>query len=114
EQYDNITFNGAFKNPDDLQNIYEENNVNFVVYDNRFENERVAMPNKFYESGFFNVPIICATNTYVGKRALQLEMGWTCGIEESSIRAFFQNLSVEDVLECHERIKKLDKSMFNY
>ncbi|MAU15665.1 MAG: hypothetical protein CMH46_09015 [Muricauda sp.] len=114
QQYSNITFNGAFKNPDDLQKIYENNNVNFVVYDNRLENERVAMPNKFYESGFFNVPIICATGTYVGKRALELQMGWTCGIDEDSIQTFFENLDVEQVLECHERIKKLDKSMFNY
>lgn len=114
EQYDNITFNGAFKNPDDLQKIYENNNVNFVVYDNRLENERVAMPNKFYESGFFNVPIICASETYVGKRAVELQMGWTCGIDEASIKDFFENLDTEQILECHERIKKLDKSMFNY
>lgn len=114
QSYDNIDFHGAFKNPDDLQKIYEDNNVNFVVYNNQFENERVAMPNKFYESGFFNVPILCATNTYVGKRAKELKMGWVCDIDEQSIQHFFENLTVSEILRCHENIKKLDKSMFYY
>ena len=114
EEYDNITFNGAFKNPDDLQKIYEENNINFVVYNNRFENERVAMPNKFYESGFFNVPIVCATNTYVGKRALELGMGWTTDITQESIQEFFDSMDVKQIIDCHNRIKLLDKSLFNY
>lgn len=113
-EHENITYNGAFKNPDDLQAIYENNNVNFVVYDNSKENERIAMPNKFYESGFFNVPILCATKTYVGKRALELEMGWTCDIDENSIREFFNQISLNEIHECHEKIKKLDKAQFNY
>ena len=94
-EYDQITYNGAFKNPDDLQAIYEENNINFVVYDNRLMNERVAMPNKFYESGFFNMPILCATNTYVGQRAVEHGMGWVCDIDKESIREFFNSISVE-------------------
>jgi len=112
--YDNIFFNGAFKNPDDLQNIYANSNVNFVIYNNTLANERVAMPNKFYESGFFNIPILCATNTYVGQRALELNMGWVCDISEEEIYKFFNNLSIDDILKKHENIKELDKSLFNY
>ncbi|WP_420322310.1 hypothetical protein [Flagellimonas sp.] len=114
ETYDNITFNGAFKNPDDLQKIYEQNNINFVVYNNEQENERVAMPNKFYESGFFNVPIVCATKTYVGKRALELNMGWVCDIDQDGIQNFFDSLNIDQIMDCHNGIKKLDKSLFNY
>ncbi|SMP19953.1 hypothetical protein SAMN06265375_103102 [Muriicola jejuensis] len=112
KEYSNISFNGAFKNPDDLERIYSENNVNFVVYDNTKENERVAMPNKFYESGFFNVPIVCATNTYVGKRALEVGMGWICDIDQESINSFLNTLKMKDILDCHERIKRLDKNQF--
>jgi hypothetical protein len=114
KEYDQITYNGAFKNPDDLQAIYEENNINFVVYDNRLMNERVAMPNKFYESGFFNMPILCATNTYVGQRAVDQGMGWVCDIDKESIGEFFNSISVEDLVDCHNRIKTLDKSQFHY
>ncbi|MGB5315345.1 MAG: hypothetical protein WBN56_05040 [Robiginitalea sp.] len=114
EEYDRITYNGAFKNPDDLQAIYEQNNINFVVYDNRLLNERVAMPNKFYESGFFNMPILCATNTYVGQRAVEQGMGWTCDIYEESISEFFDSITISELIDCHNRIKTLDKSQFNY
>lgn len=112
KEYKNITYNGAFKNPDDLEYIYAQNNVNFVVYNNTLFNEMVAMPNKYYESGYFNMPIICATNTYVGERVLENGMGWVSGINYTDISAFFKNLKIEDIKDCHERIKKIDKNNF--
>lgn len=113
-QYPNINFHGAFKNPDDLQSIYQDNNLNFVVYNNLQENERVAMPNKYYESGFFNIPILCATNTYVGKRALELHMGYTCDIDNKSIKDFFETLTIEKLVTTHNHIKTLNKHLFHY
>lgn len=113
ETYPNITFNGAFRNPDDLQRIYEENNLNFVVYNNTMENEQIAMPNKYYESGFFNVPIVCAENTYVGQRVVENRMGWAIGIEEKAIAEFLNSLTVAELHSCHEAIKKLDKHDFS-
>jgi hypothetical protein len=108
----NIYFHGAFKNPDDLEKIYNENNLNFVVYDNRSQNERVAMPNKFYESGFFNIPIVAANETYVGQRVLDQGLGWTCGISFEEISKFLTELQIKDIVQTHENIKKLDKSSF--
>lgn len=112
ENNNNIFFHGAFKNPDDLEKIYNENNLNFVVYDNRSQNERVAMPNKFYESGFFNIPIVAATETYVGQRVLDQGLGWTCGISFEEISKFLTELQIKDIVQTHENIKKLDKSAF--
>lgn len=108
----NIHYHGPFKNPDDLEKIYGENNLNFVVYNNSQENEQVAMPNKFYESGFFNVPIVCATETYVGERVLKLGMGWTIDIDYDSISDFLNNITIQELEEYHQRIKKLDKGQF--
>ncbi len=93
------SFNGAFKNPDDLERIYSENNINFVVYDNSQENERIAMPNKYYESGFFNIPIVCAENTYVGKRVLEEDMGWTIGNKSEEISQFFHSHQCEETFK---------------
>ena len=112
QKYKNISFHGAFKNPDDLEKIYAENNLNFVVYNNFLDNEKVAMPNKFYESGFFNIPIVCAENTYVGKRVLEQNMGWTIGINYEDISSFFRKLKIEDIIKQHNEIKQLDKSFF--
>ncbi|MEZ4811242.1 MAG: hypothetical protein R2819_12855 [Allomuricauda sp.] len=108
----NINYHGPFKNPDDLEKIYKENNLNFVVYNNTQENEQVAMPNKFYESGFFNIPIVCATNTYVGERVLNLRMGWTIDIDYDSISGFLNNMTIRELEEYHQRIKELDKGQF--
>lgn len=110
--HENIFFHGAFKNPDDLEKIYANNNLNFVVYDNSLENEKVAMPNKYYESGYFNIPIVCAENTYVGRRVLEQKMGWTTGTSKSEISAFLNELTVEDVINCHKNISQLDKELF--
>lgn len=108
----NIFYHGPFKNPDDLKRIYSENNLNFVVYNNSSENEKVAMPNKFYESGFFNIPIVCATKTYVGERVLKQQMGWTIDTDYKSISDFLNSLTVETLMEYHGKIKKLDKGNF--
>ncbi|MCL6266228.1 hypothetical protein [Flagellimonas myxillae] len=108
----NISYHGPFKNPDDLERIYGENNLNFVVYNNASENEQVAMPNKFYESGFFNIPIVCATKTYVGERVLKQNMGWTIDTDYDSISNFLNELDVQKLRGYHENIKRLDKGYF--
>ncbi len=111
-KYNNIFFHGAFKNPDDLQRIYSENNLNFVVYDNRLENEKIAMPNKYYESGYFNIPIVAAKETYVGERVQEQKLGWTSGISEKEISSFLNGLNVETIIKTHQHIKTLDKNLF--
>lgn len=111
--YNNINYNGPFKNPDDLGRIYANNNLNFVVYDNSLENEQVAMPNKYYESGFFNIPIVCATNTYVGQRVVENGMGWITGTNEEEIAGFLNSIKINDLEHYHDKIKKLDKAQFH-
>ena len=70
------------------------------------------MPNKFYESGYFNIPIVCATNTYVGERVLSQGMGWTINKDYNAISSFLNTITIEDIVNHHEKIKKLDKSNF--
>lgn len=110
--HENIFFHGAFKNPDDLEKIYSNNNLNFVVYDNSLDNEKVAMPNKYYESGYFNIPIVCAENTYVGSRVLEYKMGWTTGTSKTEISTFLENITIKDIINCHKNILQLDKELF--
>ena len=108
----NIFHFGAFKNPDDLEKIYDENNINFVAYDNNLDNEKVAMPNKFYESGFFNIPIVVSTNTYVGEKVLDFGMGWEIDPTFNGINDFFKNLTLDNIINVHKHIKNLNKSHF--
>ena len=112
ETHNNVNYWGPFKNPEDLEEIYRENNLNFVAYDNKKENEKVAMPNKFYESGYFNIPIVCSANTYVGQRVLELNMGWVIEPTMQGIDIFLRNLTIEEIVEKHYAIKKIDKDLF--
>ena len=111
-QFKNIKFHGSFKNPDDLTHIYKVCNLNFVCYDNKLANELVAMPNKYYESGFFNIPIVCSTKTFLSEKVLQNNMGWAINPNYEDLKLFFDSLSMEEIIEKHEKIQKLDKKLF--
>lgn len=111
--YENINYKGIFKNPDDLEKIYAACNVNFVAYDNALENERVALPNKFYESGFFNVPIVCSENTFLGEKVLKFKMGWTIAPTSKGISDFFDKIEMDNIISCHKEIKTIDKRLFS-
>ena len=49
---EHIKFYGSFKSPEDLSAIYDQIDLNFVVYDTSTLNVRLALPNKLYESAF--------------------------------------------------------------
>lgn len=112
EKHSNIFYHGPFKNPDDLGEIYENANINFVAYDNTLDNEKVAMPNKFYESGFFNIPIVGSENTYLGRKILELDMGWSISPTKKGINLFLDAISINQIIEKSENIKKLNKDLF--
>jgi len=76
-----ITFYGSFRNPIDLPEIYSKIDLNYVVYDNWFLNEKLAIPNKLYESAFFQVPLVCSTNTYLGRLTTKWGIGGTVRID---------------------------------
>lgn len=97
---ENIHYYGSFKNPDDLPSIYSKIDVNYVVYDNKLVNVKLAIPNKLFESGFFGVPIICSEHTELGSTALDWGIGKVVNIDDESK---FSN----DIGKC------LDKSWLN-
>jgi len=80
---ENIFYYGSFKNPDDLEKIYSSVDLNFTVYGGDPSSEigvKHALPNKYYESAFFHVPIICRLNTKVAEKSLQKGIGFEVDI----------------------------------
>jgi succinoglycan biosynthesis protein ExoL len=71
-----VFFHGPFRNPADLPAIYKRIDFNFVVYDPDDENVRVLMPNKYYESLFFVVPLIVADGTLLAERVRSRAVGY--------------------------------------
>jgi succinoglycan biosynthesis protein ExoL len=76
-----IRYFGPFKNPDDLQRIYSEIDLSFVVYDNSNYNVRVALPNKLYESAFFGVPLFVAEHTSLAEIVNEHDVGAAVSLE---------------------------------
>ncbi|RJQ24785.1 hypothetical protein C4565_09245 [Candidatus Parcubacteria bacterium] len=93
-QCENIRYHGSFRNPHDIPVIYEQIDLNYVVYDASSTNVRLAIPNKLFESAFFGVPIVCCAGTAVGKKACEWGIGKMVRID--SRRNFELDLSTID------------------
>ncbi len=101
KQFGNVLFHGSFKNPDDLQSIYEQIDISIVCYDTQSGNVRIAEPNKLYESIFFKKPLVVSSGTFLAERVCTLGVGYD--IDSSSddlIVDFVNKLSIKRIEEC--------------
>ena len=97
-RFDNVIEHGSFKNPDDLYKVYDSVDVIACNYDARGVNERIAEPNKLYESIFFNKPIIVSQNTFLGQKVERMGVGFVIESHtDESIKLFLDNLNIEDI-----------------
>lgn len=107
EMSKNIFFHGSFANPEDLEKIYSQIDVNIACYDASSAkyaiNVKVAEPNKLYESIFFNVPLIVSSNTYVGKRVKELGVGTTIECDNDEKISDFIDSLLPEVLEAYKK-----------
>lgn len=100
--YDNVYEHGPFKNPDDLSRVYDTIDVVAANYDTEGMNERVAEPNKLYESIFFNKPIIVSEGTFLSEKVKQQGCGFVLNNDDESMRSFLNGLTSEKVREIAE------------
>lgn len=106
-KYDNVHYYGQFKNPEDLSSIYSQIDIVVASYDVKTLNERIAEPNKLYESMFFNKPIIVSENTFLEKQVLDK---YKCGFSidasiDENIVSFIDSL---DSVSLNNMIEKID------
>lgn len=91
-----ISYHGSFKYPDDIEAIYTKVDVNYVVYDTISENVKLALPNKLYESIFFEKPIIVAENTALSYEVESRKVG--------------KSVSVNDIFTFEKSMSEIDDS----
>src|SRR5690606_6294601 len=97
-QFKNIYFHGKFQSPKDLDKIYSAIDINIVCYDTQSENVKIAEPNKFYESIYFNKPIVVSRDTFLEKRVKALNTGFSIlANENAEISRFIKNLKTEEL-----------------
>lgn len=98
EKYKNIYIHGAFSNPQDLEKIYSNVDINIVCYDPSSINVRIAEPNKLYESIYFRTPIVVSKETYLERRVLELGIGTSIDCTKSEdIESFIKSISISDI-----------------
>lgn len=98
EQYENVFFHGKFKNPEDLPSIYRNIDIVVACYDTATFNERVAEPNKLYESLFFNKPIIVSENTFLAKQVQAFKCGYIMDASTlDNIDLFLKKINIKDI-----------------
>lgn len=71
----NVFFTGRYSTLE-LKSIYDNLDVVWACYPSKDENVKYAVSNKFYESQYFNKPIIVASDTYLGDLVIKNQMGF--------------------------------------
>lgn len=75
---ENIELAGQYSYPDDLAGIYQDVDLNWCLNfrDDDSENNTWLLPNRYYEGGFFGVPVLARAGTEMGNLATELDVGW--------------------------------------
>lgn len=99
EKYSNVKYFGEFKNPDDLEQIYSQISIVVACYTPSSLNERLAEPNKLYESIFFCKPIIVSDGIFLSRQVQKYKCGFSIdATTEESIKEFINNISIKQLL----------------
>lgn len=106
----NIVNHGLFKNPDDLPTIYSSIDFLVCTYDINGINPRYAEPNKLYEAIFFETPIIVSPESFLGKKVLNLGVGYAVdAYDESDIKNLVDSITEEDYIRLCNKLKEIPK-----
>lgn len=109
KKYENIKYFGPFESPNDLASIYENIDIIVACYDTSNLNERIAEPNKFYESLYFKKPIIVSKNTFLSKKVKKSNSGFVINAENNqSIINFIDSLNPKKISNIISSINKID------
>ncbi len=93
-----VKYHGPFRNPIDLPEISSKVDFNFICYNAAGLNEKIAEPNKLYESTFFNTPVLVSPSTYLSKVIRKWDTGFIIDCNDrEDIRRFLRSLSADKI-----------------
>ena len=109
EKYPNLYYKGEFKNPDDLEMIYNSFDIQLACYDINSLNVKLAEPNKLYDSIYFGNPILVTKGTFLGSKVESLGIGFTLqDFTEKGIEEFILNLDVNKLNKARENMLNIE------
>lgn len=98
KKYKNLHYKGQFKNPDDLGKIYDEFDIHIACYDITGLNQKLAEPNKLYESIYFGNPIIATKNSFFGDKVSKSNIGYTLSdFSDNNLQKFLEKIDIESL-----------------
>lgn len=110
----NVIFNGTYKNPNDLPEMHEK--IDFVWtfdFQERGTHSKWILPNRLYEGGFFEVPMLGPKGFETGNFIEKHKIGWTFDEPYSeNIIKFLTHLKVEEYLKIKSNYKLIPKVQF--
>ena len=105
----NIFLHGVFKNPGDLQSIYENIDMVLSAYPPT-PGVIYAEPNKLYEAIYFRCPIIVNTDTFLAKKVKRLGVGFVIdAMDEKDIDRFLNEINAEQYLQAVNGCMAIDR-----
>jgi len=108
-KYDNVSYHGPFKNPNDFPEIYSNIDMVLCLYTAK-GNDKVLEPNKLYEAIYFEKPIIVSKNTFTGAYVEERHIGYTVnGEDKKSIKLFLESLRMHGYNERKNNCAKIPK-----
>lgn len=111
-QFENVFYQGAFRSPEDLPEVYDSFDITVSCYQVSSLNERIAEPNKLYESIFFNKPIVVSDGIYLSDRVKEMGCGFTIDASsKDSIKVFVASLNFDEVWALSEHISHIDTKL---
>lgn len=111
-RYGNIKYHGVFRSPTDLPSVYGSFDVTVSCYQVSSLNERIAEPNKLYESMFFCKPIVVSKGIYLSERVREMNCGYCIDASsKESISSFVSSLRKGDVLKLSKTLSQMDESL---
>lgn len=110
-----ISYEGTYKSPQDLARIYSEIDISWVAYPfhdpSKDGNYRYAWTNRYYEAGFFRIPMI--GNTHSGDAEKIVDNNYGMSLDLSDIEKAVVELSNLDKAKIQQWEKELTKTPLN-
>lgn len=106
-KYPNVKLFGAFRNPDDFEEIYNKVDIVVTTYGHTF-NENILDPNKLYEGILFCRPLVATEGTFLAEQVERYKCGWNIDSStDETIKLFVEKLSASEVNEFSKNEKTL-------
>ncbi len=116
KKYPNIFYAGPYKNPDDMERLFECCDMSWVVNNDFFKPEsgdQWAMCNRFYEALFFKKPLIVQADGPHSDYVLKHDIGVCIDTRDfDSAIEILRGISIDDVNRWKANMENLDAADF--